>query len=158
MFQARIAITTVMVVAVTLGFGFLPSGESNNIEFARIPARGLVAYVAALFINLLHAMEVKYVIRFYRVVQSGRKIEREHNAPTYFAGYERSESWPLYLAYLSGIVLLIALFLGAAWRPNQALLRSIVLIVVAPLPAAVFVRSYVQLVRAGRTLFDSHSA
>jgi hypothetical protein len=154
MFQARIAITTVMVFAVALGFGFLPRGDSNSIEFARVPARGLVAYVAALFINLLHAMEVTYVMRFYRIVQSGRRIEREHNAPSYFARYERSDSWPIYFAYLGGILILIALFLGAAWMPQQGAVRSAVLVVIAALPAAVFIRSYVGLVQSGRRLFE----
>jgi hypothetical protein len=155
MFQARIAITTVMVVAVALGFGFLPQGESANIEFVRVPARGLVAYVAALFINLLHAMEVTYVVRFYRIVQSGRRIEREHNAPGFFAGFERAVSWPLYFAYLGGIVLLVAVFLGAAWMPRQGLARSAVLVAVGVLPVVAFVRSYIELDRTGRDVLES---
>jgi hypothetical protein len=154
MFQARIAITTVMVVAVALGFGFLPRGDSSSIEFAGVPARGLVAYVAALLVNLLHAMEVTYVVRFYRIMQSGRRIEREYNAPVYFADYERADSWPLYFAYLGGILVLVALFLGAAWTPQQGAARSAVLMIVGALPAAVFIRSYVLLVRAGRKLFE----
>jgi hypothetical protein len=152
MFQARIAITTVMVLAVALGFGYLPSGGSNSIEFAGVPARGLVAYVAALLINLLHAMEVTYMVRFYRLVASGRRIEREHDAPSYFAGYQRADSWPLYLAYLGGILLLVALFLGAAWTPRQGFTRSAALLVIGLLPVAVFIRSYAGLVRSGRSL------
>lgn len=157
MFQARIAITTAMVAAVAFAFGFLPGGDSSRIEFAKIPARGLVAYAAALLVNLLHAMEVTYVVRFYRIVQSGRKIERGHRAPSYFASYERSDAWPLYFAYLGGVLLLMALFLGAAWTPRQGLARSIVLVVAAMVPVAVFVRSYLNLVRSGRRLFESSS-
>lgn len=154
MFQARIAITTVMVAAVALGFGFVPRAESNSIEFAGVPARGLAAYVAALLINLLHAMEVTYFVRFYRLVHSGREIERQYSAPAYFTGYVRANSWPLYFAYFGGILLLVALFLGAAWTPHQGAARSILLLVVATLPAAVFIRSYAQFVRAGRELFE----
>lgn len=154
MFQARIAITTVMVLAVGLGFGILPGGNSSAIEFGRVPARGLIAYAAALLINLLYAMEVTYVVRFYRIVQSGGRIERHYNAPSYFAPFERALSWPLYFAYLGGILLLIALFLGAAWTPQQGAARSAVLILVGAIPAAVFIRSYVLLVRSGRDLFD----
>lgn len=152
MVQARIAITTVMVLAVALGFGVVPGGDSSNIEFAGIPARGLVAYVAALLINLLHAMEVTYVVRFYRIVQSGRRIEGEYKAPSYFTGYQRSDSWPLYFAYLGGILLLVALFLGAAWTRQQGFARSALLVAVAAFPAAVFLRSYLGLVRSGRSL------
>jgi hypothetical protein len=155
MFQARIAITTVMVAAVALGFGFVPRADSNSIEFAGVPARGLVAYVAALLINLLHAMEVTYFVRFYRLVHSGREIERRYGAPAYFTGYVRADSWPLYFAYLGGILLLVALFLGAAWRPQQGVARSVALLVAGALPAAVFIRSYALLVRAGRTLFET---
>lgn len=153
-FQARIAITTVMVVAVTLGFGFLPRGDSDSIELAGVPARGLVVYAAALFINLLYAMEVTYLERFYRIVQSGREIEREHHAPSYFAGYVRSLSWPLYFAYLGGILILAGLFLGAAWTPRPGAARSAMLLVIGTLPVAVFIRSYVRVVRSGRRLLE----
>lgn len=155
MFQARIAITTVMVLAVALGFGYLPSaGGSNSIEFAGVPARGLVAYVAALLVNLLYAMELTYLVRFYRIVHSGRRIECEYNAPSYFAGYQRAASWPLYLAYLGGILLLVALFIGAAWTPRQGFARSTALLAIGLLPVVVFIRSYAGLVRSGRSLFE----
>jgi hypothetical protein len=154
MFQARIAITTLIVVAVALGFGFLPDGTSSDIEFAGVPARGLMSYVAALLINILYAMEVTYVVRFYRIVQSGRSIERQYGAPAYFTGYERADSWPLYMAYLGGILVLIALFLGAAWARDQGFVRSAVLVLVSALPAAVFIRSYIRLVRTGRALLE----
>lgn len=153
-FQARIAITTVMVVAVTLGFGYLPRGASDSIELAGVPARGLVVYAAALFINLLYAMEVKYLERFYRIVRSGRQIEREYHAPAYFADYERAVSWPLYFAYLGGILILLGLFLGAAWTPRQGAARAAVLVVIATLPVAAFIRSYAMLVRSGRRLLE----
>ena len=154
MFQARIAITTVMVLAVALGFGYLPTGGSADIEFQQIPARGLVAYVAAWLINLLHAMEVTYMVRFYRIIQSGRNLEVLYGAPAYFTAYVRADSWPLYRAYFVGILLLGGLFIGAGWLPKQALIRSIALLVVGVLPAAAFGRSYAGLRRAGRTLFD----
>lgn len=154
MFQARIAITTVMILAVGLGFGILPGGNSSTIELGRVPARGLVAYAAALLINFLYAMEVTYVVRFYRIVQSGCRIERQYDVPSYFARYERALSWPLYFAYLGGILLLVALFLGAAWTPQQGPARSAVLILVGAIPVAMFIRSYVLLVRSGRDLFD----
>lgn len=154
MFQARIAITTVMVLFVGLGFGFLPGGSSSTIEFGRVPARGLVAYAAALLINLLYAMEVTYVVRFYRIVQSGCRIERQYDVSPYFARYERALSWPLYFAYLGGILILVGLFLGAAWTPQQGPARSAVLILIGAIPAAVFIRSYALLVRSGRDLFD----
>jgi hypothetical protein len=154
-FQARIAITTVMVFAVALGFGLLPQGGSATIEFAHVPARGIVAYVAALLINLLYAMEVTYLVRLYLIMQSGRRIERAYNAPAYFTGFNRADSWPLYFAYLGGILLLVAVFLGAAWMPQQGRARSAVLVVVSALPAAVFTRSYLRLVHCGRSLFDS---
>jgi hypothetical protein len=154
MFQARIAITTLIVVAVALGFGYLPNGKSSDIAFARVPARGLVTYVAALLINILYAMEVTYVVRFYRIVQSGRSIEQQYKAPAYFTGYERADSWPLYLAYLGGILVLIALFLGAGWVPNQGFARSAVLVLVSALPAVAFVRSYIGLIRTGRSLLE----
>ena len=156
MFQARIAITTVMVLAVALCFGYLPTGGSDQIEFQQIPARGLVAYVAAWLINLLYAMEVTYMVRFYRIIQSGRKLEAQYRAPAYFTDYLRADSWPLYIAYLFGILLLVGLFMGAAWLPGQQPARAIALLVAGGLPAAVFARSYVQLVRSGRTLFESN--
>jgi hypothetical protein len=157
-FQARIAITTVMVFAVAVGFGLLPQGDSATIEFMQVPGRGLIAYVAALLINLLYAMEVTYLVRLYLIVQSGRRIERAHNAPAYFAGFDRAASWPLYFAYLGGILVLVAIFLGAAWMPHQGRSRSAVLVVVGALPVAAFIRSYVRLVRSGRRLFESSSS
>lgn len=152
-FQARIAITTVMVLALALTFGYLPAAASEHIEFQKISARGLVAYVAALFLNLLFAMEMTYLMRFYRIVQSGREIERKHQIEVYFATYEPADSWPLYFAYLGGIILLVALFFGDAWVPGQTCGRSVALIITGAVPVAAFIWSYVHLRRLRCKLF-----
>lgn len=73
MFQARIAITTMMVIAVTHGFGFLPGGSSSSIEFAGVPARDLVANV------LVSGLPAATFIRSYvALVRSGRSLFERH--------------------------------------------------------------------------------
>ena len=71
--------TTLIVITVRRGFGFLSDGKSSDIEFAGVPARGLVTYVVALLIDILYAMEVKFVLRFYRIVESGRRIKQQYS-------------------------------------------------------------------------------
>lgn len=137
-FQARVAITTMIVLAIGLGLQLLPLGDSYQIEWLGVPARGLAVYAAALLVNLLHAMEVSYLKRFYQIVQGGRRIEREHGAESYFSAYDKPESWPLHLAYAVGVLVMVSIFLGAAWSNGQASPRSVLLVIAALLPLVTY--------------------
>ena len=66
-FQARIAIITMIVIAVALGLDILASAKFTQITWIGVPGRGLAVYAAAVPINLLHAMEVSYLKRFYQI-------------------------------------------------------------------------------------------
>jgi hypothetical protein len=142
--QVRIAIMTLVVAAVAMAFGVFPGVDDARVVFAGVTDRSLLAYVAVVLLNLLHAMEVGYMKRYLQVIHSGRAMEREVGIAAFFTRYDRTEAWPLHVAYLLAMLVLMAVFLGSAWSARDDAGRQAAIAVLA---AAPFVSYFVSNVR-----------
>lgn len=142
--QVRIAIMTLVVAAVAMAFGVFPGVSPARVMFGGITDRSLLAYVAVVLLNLLHAMEVGYMKRYLQVVRSGRELEREGGITAFFSRYDRTEAWPLHVAYLLAMLVLMAVFLGTAWSWGDAAGRRAAVAVVAAAPFVSYLVSNVR--------------
>lgn len=132
--QVRIAIMTLVVAAVAMAFGVFPGVDDARVVFAGVTDRSLLAYVSVVLLNLLHAMEVGYMKRYLQVIQSGRAMEREGGIAAFFTRYDRTEAWPLHVAYLLAMLVLMAVFLGSAWSARDDAGRTAAIAVLAAAP------------------------
>lgn len=132
--QVRIAIMTLTVAAVAMAFGVFPGVRGAQVVFDGVTDRALLAYVAVVLLNLLHAMEVGYMKRYLQVVASGREMEQRAGVTAFFSRYDRTEAWPLHVAYLLAMLVLMAVFLDSAWKPNDRPDRHLVVAVLAAAP------------------------
>jgi hypothetical protein len=139
--QVRIAIMTLVVAAVAMAAGVFPGVDASRMVFGGLTDRSLLAYVAVVLLNLLHAMEVGYMKRYLQVVRSGRDMERRGGIEAFFSRYDRTEAWPLHVAYLLAMIVLMAVFLGAAWSPRDPAGRRAAVAVLAVAPFASYLVS-----------------
>jgi hypothetical protein len=137
-FQARIAITSVVAATVAVAFGVVPDRQLPESSISGVPARAIVAYVAAVFVVLLYSIEISYLRHFFQVISCGRAFDKQWRVVSYFTKYDRPESWPLHSAYLIGVGLLIVGFLSEV-KMGRELPRDIAAVVVAPAPVFAFV-------------------
>lgn len=134
MLQVRIAIMTLVVAAVAMAFGVFPGVDDARIVFAGVTDRSLLSYVAVVLLNLLHAMEVGYMKRYLQVVRSGREMEQESGIAAFFTRYDRTEAWPMHVAYLLAMLVLMTVFLGSAWSARDDAGRHAAIAVLAGAP------------------------
>ena len=132
--QVRIAIMTLVVAAVAMAFGVFPGVDDARIVFAGVTDRSLLAYVAVVLLKLLHAMEVGYMKRYLQVVASGRDLEQRAGVTAFFSRYDRTEAWPLHVAYLLAMLVLMTVFLGSAWSSRDAASQRAAIAVLAGAP------------------------
>lgn len=132
--QVRIAIMTLVVAAVAMAFGVFPGVDDARVVFAGVTDRSLLSYVAVVLLNLLHAMEVGYMKRYLQVVRSGREMEQEGGIAAFFTRYDRTEAWPLHVAYLLAMLVLMTVFLGSAWSARDDAGRRAAIAVLAGAP------------------------
>ncbi len=150
--QVRIAIMTLVVAAVAMAFGVFPGVDPARAIFAGLTDRSLLAYVAVVLLNLLHAMEVGYMKRYLQVVRSGRDMEQRAGIEAFFSRYDRTEAWPLHVAYLLAMLVLMAVFLAAAWSPTGPVGRRVAVAVFAAAPFASYLVSNVRRATVARDL------
>ena len=152
--QVRIAIMTLVVAAVAMAFGVFPGVSDARVMFGGVTDRSLLAYVAVVLLNLLHAMEVGYMKRYLQVVRSGREMERQGGIAAFFSRYDRTEAWPLHVAYLLAMLVLMAVFLGTAWSPRDDAGRRASVAVLAAAPFVSYLVSNLRRRAVARALLD----
>ncbi|MGZ8413005.1 MAG: hypothetical protein ACXWZS_02425 [Gemmatirosa sp.] len=152
--QVRIAIMTLVVAAVAMAVGVFPGVGDALPLFDGVTDRSLLAYVAVVLLTLLHAMEVGYMKRYLQVVASGREMEQRAGVSAFFSRYDRTESWPLHLAYALAMLVLMGVFVGAAWKASDPAWHQGVVAVLAAAPFALYVVSNVRRRDIARALLD----
>ena len=155
-FRARVAILTVTMLVLAYVFGVSPSLSADADNVGVLNTRGIIGYLAAVFIDLLYLMETSYLKRFYQVIASGRQYETDGDSCSYFSRYDKPESWPIHIAYLLAVLVLTGMFIGIVWHGDRSVVHSIILSIigVVPIVLCLWARRRSQSV-VGRALTDS---
>lgn len=153
-FKARVSIITLTLLVIAFVFDIVPARTQPLPPILGFDARGLMALMSSVLIGLLHLMEMAYIKRFYQVVASGKAIE-QGLLPSYFARYDRAESWPVHLAYGVGILVMTGSFVALAWLSNQSLKRTTIILFLAGVPIALFLWSQLRLMRSLKSILSN---